>query len=37
MIQPIKKRVAEANGLKPKNGGYTVVFDMNNEKNIHAF
>ena len=30
MIQPIKKRVAEANGLKPKNGGYTVVFDMNN-------
>ena len=37
MIQPIKKRVAEANGLKPKNGGYTVVFDMNNEKNIHTF
>ena len=30
MIQPIRKRVAEANGIKPKNGGYTVVFDMNN-------
>ena len=30
MIQPIRKRVAEANGIKSKNGGYTVVFDMNN-------
>ena len=30
MIQPIRKRVAEANGIKPKSGGYTVVFDMNN-------
>jgi len=30
MIQPIRKRVAEANGIKSKSGGYTVIFDMNN-------
>lgn len=37
MIQPIRKRVAEANGIKPKNCGYTVVFDMNNKKNICVY
>lgn len=37
MIQPIRKRVAQANGIDTKKYTYSCIFDMNNKKNIRVY